>query len=63
MTVTVETNGASVVVASTVVVMMLSVEASGLNTHEVMIQSSPTVGELVGYVVEEFVNCPRNHEC
>jgi hypothetical protein len=51
------------VVASTVVVMMLSVEASGLNTHEVMIQSSPTVGELVGYVVEEFVNCPRNHEC
>jgi hypothetical protein len=58
----VETNGASVVVASTVMV-MISGEGSGGKTVEVMIQSSPTVGELVGYGAEEFVNCPENYEC
>jgi hypothetical protein len=63
-TVTIETNGASVVVASALmVVVKVSVEARVLVTNEVMTQSLPAVEELVGDVVEEFVNCPKNYEC
>jgi hypothetical protein len=58
----VETTGGSVVVATTVVVMALSVKGGVGNTIEVMIQSSSTVRELIGYVAEEFVDCPRKHE-
>ena len=64
MTVTVETIGGSVVMASTVVKVMICVEAAGwLVTHEVITQSLPVVREFAGDVVEEFVNCPKNYEC
>jgi hypothetical protein len=63
-TVTIETNGASVVVASAnVAVVEVSVEVRKLVTNEVMTQSLPAVEELVGDVVVEFTNCPKNYEC
>ena len=64
MTVTIETNGASVVVASaTVAVVEISVEVRKLVTNEVMTQSLPAVEELVGDIVVEFTNRPKNYEC
>jgi len=63
-TVTIETNGASVVVASaTVAVVEISVEVRKLVTNEVMTQSLPAVEELVGDGVVEFTNRPKNYEC
>ena len=63
MTVTIETNGASVGVASATVVVEVSVEARKLVTNEVMTQSLPAVEELVGDGVVEFTNRPKNYEC
>lgn len=64
MTVTVETNGVSVVVASTLVTMVeVSVEVREFVTNEVMTQPLPAVEELVGDVGVEFVNSPKNYEC
>ena len=64
MTVTIETNGASVVVASaTVAVVEVSVEVRKLVTNEVMTQSLPAVEELIRDVVVEFTNRPKNYEC
>ena len=64
MTVTIETNGASVVLASAnVAVVEVSVEVRKLVTNEVMRQPLPTVEELVGDIVVEFTNCPKNYEC
>jgi len=63
-TVTIETNGASVVVASaTVAVVEVSVEVRKLVTNEVMTQSLPAVEELIRDVVVEFTNRPKNYEC
>lgn len=64
MTVTIETNGASVVLASAnVAVMEVSVEVRKLVTNEVMRQPLPTVEELVGDIVVEFTNRPKDYEC
>ena len=63
MTVTIETNGASVVASRLMVVAEVSVEARVFVTSEVMTQSLPAVEELVGDAVVEFANCPKNHEC
>ena len=64
MTVTIEINGASVVVASALMVVAeVSVAARVLVTNEVMTQSLPAAEELVGDVVVEFTNCPKNYEC
>ena len=63
MTVTIETNGASVGVASATVVVEVSVEARKLVTNEVMTQSLPAVEELVGDIVVEFTYRPKNYEC
>jgi hypothetical protein len=62
-TVTIETNGASVGVASATVVVEVSVEARKLVTNEVMTQSLPAVEELVGDIAVEFTYCPKNYEC
>jgi len=63
-TVTIETNGASVVLASAnVAVMEVSVEVRKLVTNEVMRQPLPTVEELVGDIVVEFTNRPKDYEC
>jgi hypothetical protein len=63
-TVTIETNGVSVVVASALVTMVeVSVEVREFVTNEVMTQPLPAVEELVGDVVVEFTNCPKNYEC
>jgi hypothetical protein len=63
-TVTIEINGASVVVASALMVVAeVSVAARVLVTNEVMTQSLPAAEELVGDVVVEFTNCPKNYEC
>jgi hypothetical protein len=62
-TVTIETNGASVVVASANVVVEVSVEVRKLVTNEVMTQLLPAVEGLVGDIVVEFTYCPKNYEC
>jgi hypothetical protein len=62
-TVTIETNGASVVVASATEAVEVSAEVRKLVTNEVMTQSLPAVEELVGDVMEEFTNRPKNYEC
>jgi hypothetical protein len=63
-TVTIETNGASVVLASAnVAVVEVSVEVRKLVTNEVMRQPLPTVEELVGDIVVEFTNRPKDYEC
>lgn len=56
MTVTIETNGASVEVEA-------SVKTAVVVTKEVMTQSLLAVEELVGDVVVEFAYCPKNYEC
>lgn len=64
MTVTIETNGASVVVAPAPVVMVTVSAKVGVRvTNEVMTQSLPAVEELVEDVVVELKNCPKNYEC
>ena len=64
MTVTIETNGASVVLASAnVAVVEVSVEVRKLVTNEVMRQPLPAVEEVVGDIVVEFTNRPKNYEC
>jgi hypothetical protein len=55
-TVTVETNGASVEVEA-------SVKVGEIVTNEVMTQSLLAVEELVGDVVVKFKNSPKNYEC
>jgi hypothetical protein len=63
-TVTIETNGASVVLASAnVAVIEVSVEVRKLVTNEVMRQPLPTVEELVGDIVVEFTYRPKDYEC